>query len=152
MRSTYKRTLTTKAVVSQVLLPTARVQLKQLMFSCCKDVLHILPIAKIDTKALHEFLKKLITDLEVVVFTVIAVVSDNNSINRKAMKFFANLPQAGIVYQHPADPSRPLFHFLDPVHTLKSVTNNWLNQLNSGKCMYFPDPNSTDAKPPMLTA
>lgn len=71
-----------------MLLPTARVQLKQLMFSCCKDVVHILPIAKIDTKALHEFLKKLITDLEVVVFT--------NSINRKAIKFFANLPKQAL--------------------------------------------------------
>ncbi|KAH9374829.1 hypothetical protein HPB48_015762 [Haemaphysalis longicornis] len=131
---------------------TAHVFMLQSLLSNHKDVVHILPVAQIDAKALHEFLRKLITELEVLGFRVVAVVSDNNSINRKAMTFFANPPQASIVYPHPADPSRPLFYILDPVHVLKSVRNNWLNQRNSGKCIYFPDPSSTDPKPPILTA
>lgn len=68
------------------------------------------------------------------------------------MKFFANPPQVSSVYPHPADPSWPLFYIMDPVHVLKSVRNNCLNQRNSGKCMYFPDLSSTDPKPPILTA
>lgn len=38
------------------------------------------------------------------------------------------------------------------MHLLKSIRNNWLNQRNSGKCIYYPDPSSNDPKPPILTA
>lgn len=34
---------------------------------------------------------------------------------------------------------------------LKSIKNNWLKQRNIGKCIYFPDLNSSDSKP-ILTA
>lgn len=120
-----------------MLLSTAHVFIVQSLLSNHKDVVHILPIAQIDANTLHEFLKKLIIDLESLGLKVIAVVSDNNSINRKAMKFFANPSKASIVYQHPADPSRPLFFILDSVHVLKSVRNNWLNQRNIGKCIFL---------------
>lgn len=35
---------------------------------------------------------------------------------------------------------------------LKSIRNNWLNQRNVGKCIYYPDLNSSDPKPAILTA
>ncbi|XP_049267497.1 uncharacterized protein LOC125756643 [Rhipicephalus sanguineus] len=92
---------------------TAHVFMVQSVLSNHKEVVHIMRVAQIDANTLHEFLRKLITDLELIGFRVIAVVSDNNSINRKAMKFFANPPKQSIVYQHPADPSRPLFFILD---------------------------------------
>lgn len=43
-----------------------------------------------------------------------------------------------IVYPHPANAQQPLFHVVDSVHLLKCVRNNWLNQKNSGKCLYYP--------------
>ncbi|KAG0439590.1 hypothetical protein HPB47_016595, partial [Ixodes persulcatus] len=30
--------------------------------------------------------------------------------------------------------------------------NNWINQRNPGRCMYFPDPKSAEQKPEILTA
>ncbi|KAH9367598.1 hypothetical protein HPB48_009969 [Haemaphysalis longicornis] len=68
------------------------------------------------------------------------------------MQLFAYPPKLSIVYQHPVDSSRPLFLILDPVHILKSARNDWLNQKNSGQCMYFPDATSNDERPPILTA
>ncbi|XP_037561685.2 uncharacterized protein LOC119440995 [Dermacentor silvarum] len=56
------------------------------------------------------------------------------------------------VYRHPADSERPLFFLIDPVHLLKCVRNNWINQRNAGTCMFFPSPTGPSEKPPILTA
>lgn len=130
---------------------TAHVFMKRSLLSSDKDV-HIPPVAQIEAIMLHYVLRKLIVNIESLGFKVIAVISDNNSINRKTMQFFANLPNVSIAYQHLVDSSRPLFFILDLMHILKPIRNNWLNQKNSGRCMYFPDPTSDDEKPPILTA
>ncbi|KAH9359823.1 hypothetical protein HPB48_015707 [Haemaphysalis longicornis] len=72
-----------------------------------KDVVHISTVAQIDTRVVHYFLRKLNIDLEASDLKVL--ISDNTSINRKAVSFFAKPAGLSIVYQHPADPSRPLF-------------------------------------------
>lgn len=126
---------------------TAYVFMTQSILSNHKDIVHIFPVATIDAKCLHDFLRMLVVKLEHTGFEVIAVISDN-SINMS----FSRPPNLKIVYQHPADQSRPLFFVVDPVHLLKCVRNNWLNQRNVGRCMYFPDPKSTDPKPKILTA
>ncbi|XP_037518749.2 uncharacterized protein LOC119395817 [Rhipicephalus sanguineus] len=144
--------VTGAAANSSTAAKTAHVFMIQSLLSSNKDVVHILPVAHIDAKALHDFLRKLILDLEASGFRIIAVISDNNSINRKAMSFFAKPASVSIVYQHPADSSRPLFFVVDPVHILKCIRNNWLNQRNIGKCMYFPEPKSNEAEPKILTA
>lgn len=131
---------------------TAYVFMTQSLLSNHKDVVHILPVATIDAKCLHDFLRMLVLKLEHNGFKVIAIISDNNSINRKTMSLFSSPPRLQIVYKHPADQSRPLFFVVDPVHLLKCIRNNWLNQRNAGRCMYFPDPKSTEAKPKILTA
>lgn len=131
---------------------TAHVFMTQSLLSSRKDVVHIMPVAQMDAKTLHDFLRMLVVELESSGFKVIAVISDNNSINQKTMSFFSNPPSLKIVYQHPADPSRPLFFVVDPVHLLKCVRNNWINQRNPGRCMYFPDPKSAEQKPEILTA
>ncbi|KAH9383460.1 hypothetical protein HPB48_024969 [Haemaphysalis longicornis] len=55
------------------------------------------------------------------------------------MSFFSKTRIVDIVYPHPADDSRPLFYVVDPVHLLKCVMNNWLNQKNPGTCIFFPE-------------
>ncbi|XP_072145131.1 uncharacterized protein [Dermacentor andersoni] len=131
---------------------TAYVFMLQSLLSSNKDVVYILPVAQIDAKAFQYFLLKITIDLESLGFKVLAVVSDNNAINVKTMTFFASPPKASIGYPHPADSSRPLFFILDHVHLLDYISNNWLNQRNSGKCMLYPDPSSNDPKPPILPA
>lgn len=103
-----------------------------------KDVVHILPIKKITADKLFETLLKIITGLEKIGFKIVVIVSDNNSINRKAISLFNN-PLSNYVYPHPCDRNRPLFFCIDSVHLIKCVRNNWLNQKNSEQAMYYPD-------------
>ena len=59
------------------------------VFSNYKDVVHLLPTSKISAEDLHSVLKKIICGLENIGFKVIAAITDNNAINRKAMSQFA---------------------------------------------------------------
>jgi hypothetical protein len=115
------------------------------IFSKYKDVIHILPVKKLTADKLFETLMKVITGLEKIGFKVIVIVSDNNSINRKAVSFFNN-PLANYVYPHPCDRTRPLFYCIDSVHLIKCVRNNWLNQKNSEQAMYYPDFNLSSGR------
>ncbi|GBL80019.1 hypothetical protein AVEN_29037-1 [Araneus ventricosus] len=109
------------------------------ILSSYKDVVHILPISKITADALHTFIKQIVIGLEGIGFKVICVITDNNSINQKAMSQFVSPSHSySIVYPHPVDDKRPLFFMIDTVHLLKNIRNNWINQKNSDKCMFYP--------------
>ena len=108
------------------------------IFSDFKDVVHELPARKMDAKFLFKLIKNTVESLEKIGFKVISVITDNNSINRKAMSSFASPPQLSIVYPHPCDSTRPLFYILDSVHILKCIRNNWLSQKSEDKCFKFP--------------
>ena len=134
---------------STELASSAYVFMLQSLFSKYKDVVHILPVKKITGETLHSILKSIILGLENIGFKVVVVVSDNNSINRKRMNLFNN-PLSDYIYPHPCDPNRPLFFCIDTVHLIKCVRNNWINQKNIEKAMYYPDFNTSQNK--VLTA
>ena len=58
-----------------------------------KDVVHLLPTCRMSTSDLNFMLKKIIVGLEDIEFRVIAVITDNNSINRKALSYFVLPPK-----------------------------------------------------------
>ena len=87
---------------------------------------------------LYIIIKKLVVGLESTGFKVIAVITDNNAINCKAMTKFVSPPKLSIVYPHPSNQFRPLFFFFDTIHLWKYVRNNWLNIKSAGKCISFP--------------
>ncbi|GBM33030.1 hypothetical protein AVEN_263517-1 [Araneus ventricosus] len=98
---------------------------------------HIVPVSHIVAEDLFTLIKKIILALEEIGFKGMGIVTDNNSINRKAVSNFNNPPQFQAQYQHPADEKRPLFCLIDSVHLIKCVRNNWINQKN-GYFMYYP--------------
>jgi len=83
-------------------------------------------------------IKRILVGLELVGFKVIAAITDNNAINRKAMSKFISPPKLSILYPHPSDKTRPLFFLFDTVHILKCIRNNWLNVKSVEKCFSFP--------------
>lgn len=83
--------------------------------------------------------------LEEIGFRVICVSSDNNAINGRAMSFFSVPSKHKFKYVHPKDPNRPLFFIYDPVHILKCIRNNWLNQKNASQCMFYPEFENLDS-------
>lgn len=126
---------------------TAHVFMIQSLLSPNKDVIHILPVSKMAAETLHEYTKGIILKLEEMGLQVVAVITDNNALNRKMMSLFAKDPHLNIVYPHPADVSRPLFYVVDPVHLLKCIRNNWINQKNPGTCFYYPEMSSSGVMP-----
>ncbi|GFX92633.1 transposable element P transposase [Trichonephila clavipes] len=119
---------------------SAYVFMIQSLLSPFKEVVHIMPVKKkIDGEKLFAVVKKTIVELDGIGFKVIGVVSDNNSINRKAMSNFSFPPKLSIVHPHPSDSSNPLFFVIDSVHIFRCIRNNWINQKNAGQCFYFPD-------------
>ncbi|GFS97172.1 THAP-type domain-containing protein [Trichonephila clavipes] len=118
---------------------SAYVFMIQSLLSSLKEVVNIMRVKEIDGEKLFAVVKKTIVELDAIGFKVIGVVSDNNSINRKAMSNFSVPPKLSIAYPHPSDTSNPLFFVIDSVHIFKCIRNNWINQKNAGQCFYFPD-------------
>lgn len=126
---------------------TAHVFMIQSLLSPNKDVIHILPVSKMAAETLHGYTKGIILKLEEIGLQVVAVITDNNALNRKMMSLFAKDPHLNIVCPHPADVSRPLFYVVDPVNLLKCIRNNWINQKNPGTCFYYPEMSSSGVMP-----
>lgn len=145
---------------SQNLASTAHVFMIQSLLSPFKDVVHILPANKMDALKLFEILEKVVLGLQSSGFQVVAIVTDNNKINNKAVSNFAKLPnqsdievkqktktpknERSIVYPNPADKSKPLFYLNDSVHIFKCIRNNWLNLKTYRKTFCYPDFENND--------
>ncbi|KAH7977244.1 hypothetical protein HPB49_000106 [Dermacentor silvarum] len=85
------------AANSQEAATTAHVCMVQSLLSSNKDMLHILPVSKMTAEMLHEFCKQIILEVESMDPRVIGVTTDNNSLNRKMMSFFAENHEVSIV-------------------------------------------------------
>jgi hypothetical protein len=77
------------------------------MLSNYKDVVHILPVKRLEGTIVHEIVKQIITNLENIGFEVQCVICDNHSVNRKAMSLFCDNRELKNVYTHPVDNSSP---------------------------------------------
>ncbi|GBN15042.1 hypothetical protein AVEN_182966-1 [Araneus ventricosus] len=124
---------------------SAQVFMVKSVVSRYKDVVHVLPVHTISGNVLHEFVKKVIIGLEGIGFTVIGIITENNSVKRRAVELFIDLPELSYCYPHPVDKSRPLFFVVDPFHLFKCIRNNWLNQKNDGRCFFYPKFDSVHA-------
>lgn len=131
---------------------TAHVFMIQSLLSSQKSVVHILPVEQINAHQLNTVLRSIINELEQTGLRIIAVITDNNSINRKTMSLFGSSSKVSSCYPHPSDPTRPLFFVIDPVHLLKCIRNNWINQKNYGTCMFFPSLVDLNSDPKIITA
>ena len=81
------------------------------IFSNYKDVIHLSLTCKITADELYVTIKKSAVGLKSIGFKVIAVITDNNAINRKAMFKFVFPPKLSIAYRHPSNQIQPLFSF-----------------------------------------
>jgi Transposase protein len=104
-----------------------------------KDVVHILPVRKINAFELYSIIVKIITGLHNIGFKVVSIVTDNNAINRSAIKFFSpDQKTLNVRLKNPAADA-PLFYVIDPVHILKCIRNNWLNQKDPDQTIVYPN-------------
>lgn len=80
---------------------TAHVFMVQSLLSSYKDVVHVLPVSRITAEELHDVLNKIIIGLEDAGIHVVAVITDNNSINRKIMAMFGKKKRCQLGYRIP---------------------------------------------------
>jgi hypothetical protein len=76
---------------SQNLATTAHVFMIQSLLSPFKDVVHILPVNRMDAHKLFKILEIVILGLQSCGFEVVAIVTDNNKISNKAVSNFVKL-------------------------------------------------------------
>ena len=98
----------------------------------------LLPCASISAERIFPIIKSCIIDIENCGLRVQIISTDNYPLNVNLFKFFSTNGKLETRVPHPFDNSRFLFLTFDFVHILKSIRNNWLNQKNFDKTMYFP--------------
>jgi len=99
------------------------------IFSKNKDVVALQPVKNLVTSFLHDSVIKVLKMTESVGYKIVALISDNNRINRNVFESICG----GVLkpsIAHPLDSSRQLFFMFDSVHLLKSIRNNWVNQID----------------------
>ena len=104
-----------------------------------KDVAALLPVKNMDSGFLYDSTLKVLNLVEKAGFKVVAIISDNNRVNRNMFeKMCGGTLQPYI--PHPCDPQRSLFFLFDAVHLLKCIRNNWINQID--QTFNYPDLNT----------
>ena len=65
------------------------------LFSQHEDVVHILPTKRLQTENLYDIVKRI--SLEEIGFEILSIITDNDSIYKKAISFFCS-PKISIIY------------------------------------------------------
>jgi len=101
-----------------------------------KDIAALQPVKNLDASCLQGSLLKVVKLVEKAGYKIVALISDNNRVNRNA---FAAMCGGELLpcIEHPCDSSRKLFFLFDSVHLLKCIRNNWINQID--QVFWFPD-------------
>ena len=114
------------------------------VFSKYKEINGLVPVCNLTAKDLYNLTEQALKVLNEAGFKVLCLISDNNRINRNMFKLFPSKDSNEICVQNPADESKELFLMFDSVHLMKSIRNNWLNQLNVEKTFICPKFNNFD--------
>ena len=96
-------------------------------------IVRLLPCASISAEDIFSVLQSCIEDIELCGLLVQVISTDNYPLNVKLFKLFSPVGKLETRVPHPCDINRPLFHTFDFVHILKTIRNNWLNQISAAK-------------------
>jgi hypothetical protein len=105
-----------------------------------RDMVALFPVLKLDAPKLCEMTKLTTGGLTKAGFHVIIIGKDNHAMNRRAFRIFSgdeNQPPK-IFIPNWFEPEYVIFLVIDPVHNLKNVFYNWLNQKTEMMVMRFP--------------
>lgn len=92
------------------------------MFGGPNFLSHILPVARLNSKFLHQQISGTLDAIKQAGGHVTAIVSDGNRNNQAFFKLFPSVPQ------RPWQTETGMFLFFDYVHLLKNIRNNWLTE------------------------
>lgn len=104
-----------------------------------KDVVGLFPQTHICAEDLYHLIMDILQLLTSIGFRIVAIISDNNRVNRKMFELLC----AGSIkqsVQNPFNKEETIFLLFDSVHLFKSIRNNWLNQRDCQQTLRFPEP------------
>ena len=102
-----------------------------------KDVVSLVPVAKMTGQYLYEPLQNVIINITNAGFIVNSVISDNNVINRSAFKLLAGADTLQPYFLNPVNKSRVYIILFDSVHIMKCIRNKWLNVKSIDRNSHF---------------
>ena len=110
------------------------------LFKRWSSIVRLLPCSSSFAEVLFRIIKEVIRYVEACGLSVHVLCTDNYPMNVNIFKLFSpsRLLEHSIV-PHPMDSNRPLFLFYDFVHIIKSIRNNWLNQIDYNETFTYPD-------------
>ena len=108
------------------------------LFSDNRDVVSIVPVLQMNAEYLCDLLKQVIINVSTAGYRIIAVISDNNVVNRNSFKKLADSDSLVPFIYNPVHRDQKIFILFDSVHILKCIRNNWINQKNSRQTFTYP--------------
>lgn len=110
------------------------------IFSKNKDVLALIPVKNLTAEQLHAYTLKVLQILHEYGYTVLALISDNNRINRKMFELMCG-GEIKPCINNPFNCNQMLFFLFDTCHLIKCIRNNWLNSLLTNQTFFYSDIN-----------
>ena len=115
--------------------------------SLCKKwstVVRLLPCAKSSAAQILPILYEVIKDVESCNLQIQVICTDNYPLNVNLFKLLSPTSSLETCVPHPLESSRPLHLIFDFVHIVKTVRNNWINQIDSNHTFICPSFTSFD--------
>nr|CAI5864649.1 unnamed protein product [Callosobruchus analis] len=109
------------------------------IFSNYKDIVGLFPVCTLKHNLLHELTLNILKVLSNLGFHVVAIISDNNAVNRKMFEMLCGGKICNYFFNPFSKNYQKVFFLFDTVHIFKSIRNNWFNQKDNCQTLFFPD-------------
>ncbi|KAI6659516.1 hypothetical protein LOD99_14441, partial [Oopsacas minuta] len=109
--------------------------------SLCKKwstVARLLPCAKSSATQILPILHEVIKDIESCNFQIQVICIDNYPLNVNLFELLSPTSNLESCVPHPLNTYRPLYLIFDFVHIIRTVRNNWINQIDSNHTISCP--------------
>ena len=106
------------------------------IFGSYTEVVGLIPMKRMTASDLQTNLLHTIQCVQSSGFTVLAVIADNNAVNRRVFKELC--PPNKYSFDNPQHAGKPIFILHDSVHLLKCIWHNWLNLKDESQTYTWP--------------
>ena len=109
------------------------------LYTNWSEIVRLLPCCNTKASELLPIVQQVIIDIEKCDLRVIAICTDDYQLNVSLFKSLANKSSnLELTCPNPSDPTRSIFLMFDPVHIVKCIRNNWINQKDTNTTFTFP--------------
>ena len=107
--------------------------MQKIVYSCTT-----LTLRKSSAAQILPIFLEVIKDMESCNLQVQVVCTDNYPLNVSLFKLLSPTTDLETCVPHPLQPCRPLYLIFDFVHIIKTIRNNWINQIDSNHTFSCP--------------